>query len=33
MALKIIQNDTLFRVEGQGFCNSFIPDTPENELI
>ena len=33
MALKIIRNDTLFRVEGQDFCTSFIPDTPANRKV
>ena len=30
MALTVVKDDTLFRVEGQDFCTSFIPDTPEN---
>ena len=30
MVLRIVRNDNLFRLEGQDFCTSFIPDTPEN---
>ena len=29
MVLRIVRNDNLFRLEGQDFCTSFIPDTPE----
>jgi len=30
MALRIIRNDNLFSVVGQGFCTSWLPDTPSN---
>jgi hypothetical protein len=30
MALRIIRNDNLFRIESQQFCTSWVADTPEN---
>jgi hypothetical protein len=30
MALRVVKNDTLFRVEGQDFSTDWLPDTQEN---